>query len=364
MQVIAPGLRIVEDYEQLESGIKADFFIDPHIHSNVSFDVLDPALTPEFLFNKTRSQNLVPVMTDHNAYEGNIKIESYLENEGIDSEFVPGVEFSIKPKRLRAITPRLEEDIHSLHINVFQLTIEQFAELRNMSYAGDLDEFIRYCRRNDLPHVLNHIFWSETVEKLNWRLVPLIVKKYFKVIELNAKMTKEQNDLTVELARELGVSLIGASDTHIGTPGRAFTFAHAANFDEFWWEKVVPGRAYVARADFSVMLLLDEVRKYVRDFLKNDVEYLKTKNFILNSNDARTVKILRKILYSRLHDSSTAWKVVEFFLDNPRTYALRNKVANLIYLNREKKFMDAIAEGILAICQILEQHEEFAAIEI
>lgn len=358
MQYIAPGKIYIDDAAGERIRKDAGYAVDFHVHSNFSFDVFDPLLTPQYLATKMIQQGLTPVLTDHDIFAGNYDGKKFVDNNFIDSEYISGVEFSIKPRWMRLITGKKIDDVHMLHINVFKLQTEDYKLLQAWADAGEMDEFIRYCKMKNLPYVLNHPFWSEMGEILNWKMIPLIIKAYFPVIELNAKMTTEQNDLTVKMAEELDISLIAASDTHIGLPGIAQTFADADNFDEFWWEYVIPGRVYLQREDLSTNSLLSEVRKYVMDFLITDKEYIKSKNFRLNTSFGMTARILRKVLYSGLTDKKSILRLAQLIMDGRAMNGLRNQLVNSIHMNREQRFIEAISTTLLTICQILVNVDE------
>jgi predicted metal-dependent phosphoesterase TrpH len=351
--IIAPGYKIIEGVDANKLPVQSQIRIDTHIHSEASYDVLDLSLSADKLIQHTDSLGLLPVLTDHNTYEGIIEAKQVFKTTGKSVDFIPGVEFSLKPKKAVALSTDEINDIHTLHIGVLGLTELHFKDLNTIAEAGNLDDFTEYCRKNKLAYVYHHIFWSEAGEQLNWKAVPLIVKNYFDVVELNAKRTKEQNDLTLQLAEELGVSVVAASDSHIGEPGKAFTFGTGGNFEEFWWDSVVPGNAYVVRDDLTTFDFIAEVKKFIRDFFSADPEYLRSKGILLETGVGFFQMLMNQLAYGKLREIKGVRRTLEFLIGSAASSLLGKRLIERVHVKPQKESALKINDFVLSICRNL-----------
>ena len=133
-------------YEQAEvyrkHGWKA---ADLHVHTLCSPDVISArSLHPEALYNLARKKGMDFVtFTDHDTMKAYDLLSSGLEG------LVTGVEMRIKDMDLVG---------HTLHINVYDLSLEQFLVLKEISVQGDLNRFINYLAKNNLPYIYNLYF--------------------------------------------------------------------------------------------------------------------------------------------------------------------------------------------------------------
>lgn len=351
--IIAPGYKIIEGFEADKLSVESQIRIDTHMHSEASYDVLDRSLAPDKLIVHTDRLGLMPVLTDHNTYNGVIEAENAFEENGNVTDFVPGVEFSLKPVKAARLDTDMMKDMHTLHIGVLGLSESQFNDLDIMAKAGDLDGFTDYCRKNSLAYVYHHIFWCEAGERLNWKAVPMIVKHYFDVVELNAKRTKEQNDLTLKLAAELGVPIVAASDSHIGEPGKAFTFGTGSNFEDFWWNSVIPGKAYVVQDNLTTVAFIAEVKKFIKDFFSADPDYLRSKGILLETGIGFFQMLMNQLAYGKLREMEGFRRMIESSLENIAASRLGQKLIERVHVKPQKKSALAINDFVLTICRDL-----------
>ncbi len=352
-QIIGPDYKKISN--QLENSILEEnqYKIDLHVHSNASYDVLDKNLSPLDIVNIEKERSLVPLISDHDTWDGHKELNTWKLENNEDFEHITSVEFSIRPVRARALFDGLTDELHTLHICVHNLSETEFIDLEAITTRGDLDEFVDYCRANKLPYVFNHIFWCEAGETLNWDAVPKLVKNYFDVVELNGKRTQEQNDLTLQLAEELGVAFIAASDNHIGEPGKAFTMAAAGSFDEFWWEHVLEKRVYVMTDEVTASSLLFEIKKFVHDFFESDPEYLRSKGFALNTGINLFQFLLDGFTYGRMRDMKLLRRSVEGALNVTASSLFGRALAQRLHIEPQKKSTRKNNEFIINACRQL-----------
>jgi len=183
---------------------------------------------------KARGWGLV-TFTDHDT------LDAYKSFTEPSPDVVRGVEIKIKPRRIGSHT-----HTHTLHVNIYRLSDEQFQELETIARSRDYYAFIDYLKSNRLPYVLNHPFWHEVYERPNWAVIPEILKKGdFPLTEYNWGRIPTQNEKVLELARAIGVPVWGASDNHVGKPEFA-TLIRGDTFEEVW-DNAIHGRACVVR---------------------------------------------------------------------------------------------------------------------
>ena len=203
---------------------------DLHLHSNHSFDVPDlPSLRPRALFEKALGGTGAFArmdwftLTDHDTMSG-------------WDELVRGL-----PEADRALViPAVEHTLHdaalgfTLHVNLYGLDPDAYADLRRR--VATLDDLVTYCATADIRCQYNHPTWWDRRElrrgEVDFGKVPLLAER-FKVLELNAARTPEQNLITMSLAEDLGLALTASSDSHTGEVGRAFTSARASTAAAF-----------------------------------------------------------------------------------------------------------------------------------
>ncbi|WP_410508748.1 PHP domain-containing protein [Methanosarcina hadiensis] len=256
---------------------------DLHVHTTCSFDVL-PAkdLDPRSLYEKSLEIGMDFItFTDHDT------MEAY-EILGWDCEkLVPGVEMSIYDPELAG---------HTLHINVFELDMEEFSELREIAeMERNLKGFIRYLKRHKLPFVYNHPFWFEFHKHSNPSAVPKLAK-LFPVLEYNMHELKQKNELTIALAERFGKSIIATTDTHTGNLGKVYTLAKGDSFREYF-RNIEKGRNYIVTEDLTRELLIEEMNTWIDLIFEKSRKSRDIKDYLtgVKSLDA-VVKISRSAL--------------------------------------------------------------------
>lgn len=266
--------------ELMEEGWKR---ADLHVHTTCSFDVL-PAkdLNPESLYDKSLEMGMDFItFTDHDT------MEAY-EILGWDREkLVPGAEMTIYDPEFAG---------HTLHINVFELEMEEFSELREIAeIEHDLKSFIGYLKRHKLPFVYNHPFWFEFHKQPNPSAVPKLAK-LFPVLEYNMHELKQKNELTIALAEKFGKSIVATTDTHTGKLGQVYTLAKGDNFREYF-RNIEKGRNYIVTEDLTRELLIEEMNTWIDLIFEKSQKSRDIKNYLtgIKSLDVM-VKISRSTL--------------------------------------------------------------------
>ena len=256
---------------------------DLHVHTTCSFDVL-PAkdLDPRSLYEKSLEMGMDFItFTDHDT------MEAY-EILGWDCEkLVSGVEMSIYDPELAG---------HTLHINVFELDMEEFLELREIAeIEHNLKNFIKYLKRHRLPFVYNHPFWFEFHRQPNPSAVPKLAK-LFPVLEYNMHELKQKNELTKALAEKFGKSIVATTDTHSGKLGQVYTLAKGDSFREYF-RNIEKGRNYIVTEDLTRELLIEEMNTWIDLIFEKSQRSQDIKNYLtgIKSLDAM-VKISRSAL--------------------------------------------------------------------
>ncbi|MCU0724920.1 MAG: PHP domain-containing protein, partial [Planctomycetes bacterium] len=214
VQVLSPG----QTGDLVARGFVA---ADLHVHSIYSEDVLSERTLPGALVERARREGLRFLsITDHDT------MDAYVNVLGFDHEMVvPGVEIRIRDPRVG----------HTVHVNVYTLDPEQFADLEGIAVdRRDIVRFTSYCRENDLPFQFNHPFWSAVGESTPDPRAVADLMSLFPVVEFNSSRVAEKNHAAARLARALGKGLLANSDSHHGNVGRARSWVRAGDFREFF----------------------------------------------------------------------------------------------------------------------------------
>jgi len=236
-----------------EHGWKA---ADLHVHTLCSPDVISArSLHPEALYHRARERGMDFVtFTDHDtmrAYD--------LLNGGLDG-LVRGVEMRIKDMDLVG---------HTLHVNVYDLSSEQFLELKEISELGDLSRFINYLAKNNLPYIYNHPFWFEHKEKPNLAAISKLVR-LFPVLEYNMHRAQRKNEITMELAKRYRKGLSASTDSHSGDVGLVYTLSHGDSFREFF-ENICKGSSYIVVKDLTKLDIMQEMSRWIELIFSQDI---------------------------------------------------------------------------------------------
>ncbi len=221
---------------------------DLHVHTFCSSDVLPARLLhPKALYRRAKAVGLNFVtFTDHDtmkAYE--------LLDRGIEG-LVTGVEIRVHDPEMVG---------HTIHVNVYDLDFDQFKELKVIAKAEDLNGFLAYLRRNDLPHVYNHPLWFEPGERPNLSAVPKLAR-LFPVLEYNMHRIDRKNQLVMEMARKFNRGLVAATDTHSGMVGKIYTIAKGETFREFF-RNIKKGNSYIVVRDLTREDLVEEINAWI-----------------------------------------------------------------------------------------------------
>jgi len=208
------------------STMKADL----HVHSSASFDVPDlPAFSPLALFRRA-TEHSDPArrmdffaLTDHDTMAGYEQLIVQLLPEE-RARVIPAVEHTLQDPSIG----------FTIHVNLFGLTPEQYRKIRRARFG--LDALLAYCDANGILAQYNHPAWWERRELkagvVDFDRVRQVASR-FRVIEVSAARTRQQNRIAVGLAAELGLSLTCSTDTHTGDVGRACTEAHGDTVADF-----------------------------------------------------------------------------------------------------------------------------------
>jgi len=257
------GLKILS-HEQAEIYRKQGWqAADLHVHTLCSPDVIsDRSMHPEALYHRAREMGMDFVtFTDHDTMRAYDLLSGELEG------LVTGVEMRIKDLDLAG---------HTIHINVYDLSGEQFLELEEISEIGDLRSFINYLVKNNLPYIYNHPLWFEHKERPNLAAIPDLVR-LFPVLEYNMHRVHRKNEITMALARRYKKGLAASTDSHAGNLGKVYTLSHGGCFREFF-ENICNGSSYIVVKDLTKQEIMREMNRWIelifsRDILGETKEY-------------------------------------------------------------------------------------------
>ncbi len=221
---------------------------DLHVHTFCSSDVL-PArpLHPEALYRRAKAAGLSFVtFTDHDTMQAYDLLSRRRE------DLVTGVEIKVRDPEMVG---------HTIHVNVYDLDIDQFGDLKEIAKAGDLNGFLACLKRNDLPHVYNHPLWFEPGERPNLAAVPKLAR-LFPVLEYNMHRIDRKNQLVMEMARKFNRGLVATTDTHSGMVGKVYTIAKGETFREFF-RNIKKGNSYIVIRDLTREDLVEEINAWI-----------------------------------------------------------------------------------------------------
>ncbi len=250
------GLKIMS-HEQAEiyrkQGWKA---ADLHVHTLCSPDVIpDRSMHPDALYHRAKERGMDFVtFTDHDTMRAYDLLTGELEG------LVTGVEMRIKDLDLAG---------HTIHINVYDLSVEQFLELKVISEQGDLRSFINYLVKNNLPYIYNHPLWFEHKERPNLAAIPDLVK-LFPVLEYNMHRVHRKNEITMALARRYNKGLAASTDSHAGNLGQVYTLSHGDSFREFF-ENICNGSSYIVVKDLTKHDIIQEMNRWIELIFSPDI---------------------------------------------------------------------------------------------
>ena len=250
------GLKILS-HEQAEiyrkQGWKA---ADLHVHTLCSPDVIpDRSMHPEVLYHKAKERGMDFVtFTDHDTMRAYDLLTGELDG------LVTGVEMRIRDLDLAG---------HTIHVNVYDLSVEQFLELKEISEQGDLRSFISYLVKSNLPYIYNHPLWFEHKERPNLAAIPDLVR-LFPVLEYNMHRVHRKNEITMALARRYKKGLAASTDSHAGNLGKVYTLSHGDSFREFF-ENICNGSSYIVVKDLTKLDIIQEMNRWIELIFSPDI---------------------------------------------------------------------------------------------
>jgi hypothetical protein len=223
---------------------------DLHVHTLHSYDVIPTRLVdPLTLYQKARRLGMTFVaFTDHDT------MAAYDQIGWTRDGLVPAVEAKIlDPVRVG----------HTVHINIYTLDREQYAEIRKIiDKSRDIELLTSYLREERLPFIFNHPFWHEMGEEPNLRAV-FEIAGLFPVLEYNMGRINRINQLAYRLTEEKSKGIVAATDSHIGWIGRAFTLARGGTFREYFNE-IANRRSFIMPSDLTLRGLKEETAVRIR----------------------------------------------------------------------------------------------------
>lgn len=222
---------------------------DIHVHTCYSHDALPSAENdPLLLYERARSRGFSYVtFNDHDNMDAYDRVGWH--REGV----VPAVEIAIRDRKNVG---------HTLHVNVYELSRRQFAELMEIARKKqEIEMFLQYLREHNLPFLYSHPYGFCAGEKPSYRAVE-DVARLFPVLEYNMHRVRKKNRCTLVLADRYHKGMAAVTDTHIGDIGRAYTVARGSTFREFF-ENIARGEAYLVARDLSLKLLKEEINTWI-----------------------------------------------------------------------------------------------------
>lgn len=326
--------------------------LDTHLHS-ISYDQFpDPQIYPDALYQKMMMEGDWGffVITDHDDITA---YDALTNKEGA----VRAAEIKIKPKQIRG-----EEDIHTLHVNVFDITREEFHKLEEMAQAGEFYDFKQYLDIRGIPYKLNHPSWHEPTEQPNWSALPDIIQEFNVIEAYNGGRTEAQNRIGLELARTYGKGVDSASDSHIGRPAYA-TWVKGEDFREAW-DNIQNGRAYIVPQNMTLEKAIDELYTRIDQLAHSDSEALKTKRIAMGTGspfyDAAISFILngpiRIFPWLRKPEAYALRKIMQAELDG---VSVAERLSRRAFLAPQLESVEKVQQDL---AEIVEEHEQARAL--
>ncbi|MBL7100965.1 MAG: PHP domain-containing protein [Nanoarchaeota archaeon] len=255
--------------------------MDMHLHTrfskeglSVRFFKIPVCMTgdPVELYQKAKRIGMDFVtFTDHDTIDGCLH---FLEKMPHVDDFIVSEE----------ITTSDPEHKFNMHINAYDITRLQHDRIAKI--RKDFPRLIEYLKEQNIFYSYNHPFWHRyydllaMVPKPKGRIYELA--RNFPAVEgINSYRFPEQNSLTQEMAKQLGISIIAGSDSHSGGIGRAYTLARANNVKEFLSE-VRLGRTQVVGKDYGYKDLYQECMNIFYGKMKDYDHLRKMVMYVIN----------------------------------------------------------------------------------
>lgn len=307
----------------LKKGWKA---ADLHVHTNHSYDVLpDPDLDPETIYQRAKTRGMGWVsFTDHDTMTAYQAIKAR-------PDIITGVEIKIKDPELVG---------HTLHINVYCLSKQQFLELELIANEDqDLKAFIAYCKKHRLPFLYNHPYWTEPGEYCNHKTIEKVAG-WFPLIEINLGRVKLKNDLAIKLAKRHRKGMLANTDTHSGDIGHACTIAPGKTFRE-WWRNVEKGNYAVVRQDLTLTNIIAEITRRVRSLFSPHLREKQLKRYVFRTGKKPIDVLVRVMLWARRY-ALGRWILRNFMLA-----LTQSRIPAALYIRTEQQHGQALEKAIL-----------------
>ncbi len=268
---------------------------DLHVHSCRSWDVPDfDRYMPRALFEAAlghpdpgRRMDYF-ALTDHNTMAGFEELRRSL-SAGDRRLLIPAVEHNLRDPGIG----------FSIHVNLYQLTPDQYAEIQERVVT--LADMRDYCRARGILTQYNHPTWWEREELKNGQVTLEKVRDaaaYFDVLELNAGRTVVLNRVTANLARDMGKYLTCNSDTHSGDVGKACNEAPGDTVGDFL-AAIWSGRGRPVRDNMTNRALLTMVHSVI-DELFNHRHGVRIKDTAMDSGNPRIERLTQRVIGSDL----------------------------------------------------------------
>jgi hypothetical protein len=279
-----------EAREQLADSSRDLFAGTVHYHTARSHDVASRMMyRPETLAMKARSRGIRhAVAADH--WSSRHPIPHYQGQGPHGAE--PAV--TIPGTTVTATENRYERPIEQEFVLASAAPAEEFArETRAFFYDPSLER-LAFLRNTKgwlvvLPHPFenydNAFRLTDTNARDYTRHVVNILRTLRPVVEINACVSPELNDLALYAAKRLGLPLIANSDTHIGN-FNAYSLAPGKSFEE-WSSNVMRGdQTYHVRHDLAFDDVVRETTTRVLDLFGDDLSPADLEAYTLTTKNA------------------------------------------------------------------------------
>jgi len=257
--------------------------MDMHVHTRFSTEELNIGSLkisvkmtgdPQVLYHKAKDLGMDFVtFTDHNTIEGCLYL---LEKMPHVDDFVISEEVTTKDPKYGFV----------IHVNVYDITKQQHKRITVL--REDFNRLISYLKEQNILHCYNHPYWSKHHDYALQKPIKHVYElaKQFLVTEgINSFRLRQQNYMAREMAKSLGLGLVGGSDTHGGSIGRAYTLANSDNVKDFL-KQVRLGKTFVQGKDYIF-----------KDFYQECMNIFKANSMIIkNEYPSKRVKMLTSLL--------------------------------------------------------------------
>jgi predicted metal-dependent phosphoesterase TrpH len=298
---------------------------DLHLHTWCSSDVAPVEATdPLTIYHAARNAGCGFVtFTDHDTMAAYDRVG--WTREGI----VTGVEIKIlDPKNVG----------HTLHVNVYDLTLKQFNELEDIAQkAQNIETFLHYLKEYQLCYSYNHPFWHEPDE------IPCIysifnVAAQFPVVEYNMGRIGALNRQALLLAENNSSGLMATSDSHAGWNGSALTLAQGENFREYF-KNISDGESYFVPQDMTVTGFSWEIIQRIRYILSKKKWLFNNPSFAIQTG----IGVLDSLSASLIKSDVNRFKRVKKLLQVVLETVVISQIPSLLYIKSQHSLADEVA---------------------